>query len=67
MKQKTSQAARLTLIRKQSGLTQAKFARLLHVARGTYANYEAGRQKIPRDRLEDAISVLKWLANENEI
>ena len=54
MKRKTFEAARLIAIRKASGLTQARFAERLFVSRGTYANYEAGRQMVPKGMLEQA-------------
>lgn len=59
MKRKTHEAALLIRIRNQCDLTQAKFACLLHVSRGTYANYEAGRPAVPNDRMDDAISILR--------
>lgn len=59
MKKKTYEASLLISIRKQCGFTQTKFASLLHLARGTLANYEGGRQMIPNDRMDDAIELLR--------
>lgn len=67
MKRKTYDAALLIWIRMQCGLTQIKFAPLLHVSRGTYANYEAGRQKVPRDRMDDAIVILRRYRPDSNI
>ena len=52
---------KLKEIRKQAGYTQADMARLVGVARTTYAEYEQGKIQPPVDKIQKIIEALPML------
>ena len=52
---------KLKEVRKQAGYTQADMARMVGVARTTYAEYEQGKIQPPVDKIQKIIEVLPML------
>jgi DNA-binding transcriptional regulator YiaG len=61
----TEQATKLKMLRERYELTQDDCAKLLHVTRKMWQNYEYGRNKLPQAYAE--LLVFKLKARETEV